>query len=41
MIIILNMHDSYCLDKRLRNRPEQTISIITDKGLDCLYNVVF
>lgn len=33
--------DNYCLDKRLRNRPEQTISIITDKGLDCLYNVVF
>lgn len=30
MIIILNMHDK-----------EQTISIITDKGLDCLYNVVF
>ena len=33
--------DNYCMDKRLRNKPEQTISVITDKGLDCLYNVVF
>ena len=33
--------DSYCMDKRLRNKPEQLISVITDKGLDCLYNVVF
>ena len=33
--------DAYCMDKRLRNKPEQLISVITDKGLDCLYNVVF
>lgn len=33
--------DNYCMDKRLRNRPEQVISVITDKGLDCFYNVVF
>ena len=32
--------DNYCMDKRMRNRPEQTISVITNKGLDCLYNVV-
>lgn len=32
--------DSYCMDKRLRNKPEQTISVITKNGLDCLYNVV-
>lgn len=33
--------DSYCMDKRLRNKPEQVVSVITDKGLDCFYNVVF
>lgn len=33
--------DSYCMNKRLRNSPEQLISVIADKGLDCLYNVVF
>ena len=33
--------DNYCMDKRLRNRPEQVVSVITDKGLDCFYNVVF
>lgn len=32
--------DNYCMDKRLRNKPEQVISIVTEKGLDCLYNVV-
>lgn len=33
--------DQFCMDKRLRNKAEQTISVITEKGLDCLYNVVF
>lgn len=33
--------DNYCMDKRLRNKPEQTISVITDKGLDCIYDVKF
>lgn len=31
--------DNYCLDKRLKNRPEQTISIIDSNGLVCLYDV--
>lgn len=31
--------DSYALSKRLNNRPEQTISVITDDGLDCIYDV--
>lgn len=34
-------NDNYCLEKRLKNRPEQTISVVTDKGLDCLYDVKF
>lgn len=37
----LSGNDNYCLDKRLKNRPEQTISIITKDGLDCLYDVKF
>lgn len=31
--------DSYCMDHRIRNKPEQTISIVNEDGLDCLYNV--
>lgn len=31
--------DSFCMDKRLANSPEQTLSIITSEGLDCLYDV--
>ena len=31
--------DNYCLDKRLKNRPEQTISVIDENGLVCLYDV--
>ena len=37
----LSGSDQFCMNKRLKNKPEQTISVITDKGLDCLYNVVF
>ena len=33
--------DNYCMDLRLRNRPEQTISVVTDVGLECLYDVKF
>lgn len=32
--------DQLCMDRRLRNKPEQTISVITKDGLECLYNVV-
>ena len=35
----LSGSDSYCMDKRLRGKPEQVISVITDKGLDCNYDV--
>ena len=31
--------DNYCLDKRLKNRPEQTISVVDSNGLVCLYDV--
>ncbi len=31
--------DNYCLNKRLKNKPEQTISIIDDNGLVCLYDI--
>ena len=33
--------DEYCMDKRLRNKAEQIISVITDEGLDCIYDVKF
>ena len=33
--------DEYCMDKRLRNRAEQIVSVITDDGLDCIYDVKF
>ncbi len=33
--------DNYCMDLRVKNSPEQTISVITEKGLDCLYDVKF
>ena len=37
----LSGSDNYCLDKRLKNKPEQTISVVTNDGLDCLYDVKF
>lgn len=37
----MSSSDNYCLDKRLRNKAEQTISVITDDGLDCIYDVKF
>ena len=37
----LSGSDSYCMDKRLRNKPEQLLCVITDNGLDCIYDVKF
>ena len=37
----LSGSDSYCMDKRLQNRPEQLIAVINKNGLDCLYDVKF
>lgn len=31
--------DNYCIDKRLRNKPEQTISVVDENGLVCLYDI--
>lgn len=31
--------DSYALSIRKKNKPEQTISVVTEDGLDCLYDV--
>ena len=31
--------DSYCMDHRLRNKPEQTVLVVTCDGLECLYDV--
>lgn len=33
--------DNYCMDKRLRGKPEQVISVITDDGLECNYDIRF
>lgn len=33
--------DNYALDLRLHSKPSQTISVITEDGLDCLYDVKF
>lgn len=32
--------DSYCMDHRLRNKPEQTVLVVNDGGVECAYNVV-
>lgn len=31
--------DSYCMDKRLKNKPEQTVLVVNDQGLDCAYDI--
>lgn len=31
--------DSYCMDHRLRNKPEQTVLVVSETGLDCLYDI--
>lgn len=33
--------DNYALDLRKNERPSQTISVVTNDGLDCLYDVTF
>lgn len=33
--------DNYALNLRLHSKPSQTISVITEDGLDCLYDVKF
>ena len=33
--------DAYCVDKRISGRPEQTVSVIGESGLVCLYNINF
>lgn len=37
----LSGSDNYCMDLRLKNKPEQTISVITENGLECIYDVKF
>lgn len=37
----LSGSDSYCMDNRLKNKPEQIIAVINNKGLDCFYDVKF
>ena len=32
--------DNFCMDHRLRNKPEQSIVIVDERGVDCVYNVV-
>ena len=32
--------DSYCMDRRLRNNPEQTVLVVNKDGVECAYNVV-
>lgn len=31
--------DSYCMDNRLRSKPEQAVSVIGNSGLECVYDV--
>lgn len=31
--------DNYAIDHRLKNKPEQTVSVITNDGLDCIYDI--
>ena len=38
----LSGSDSYCMDKRLRNKPEQVVAVVDEKnGLDCFYDIKF
>lgn len=31
--------DSYCIDKRLRNKPEQNVLVVNAYGVDCCYDI--
>lgn len=33
--------DTYCVDKRLKNKPEQTVIVVNSSGVDCIYDVKF
>lgn len=33
--------DNYCMDMRIKNKPEQTISVVTENGFECLYDIKF
>lgn len=33
--------DGYCMDKRLRNKPEQTVVVFNRDGVECLYDIRF
>lgn len=37
----LSGSDSYCMDHRLQNKPEQTITVINSDGVECIYDVRF
>ena len=37
----LSGSDNFCMDLRLKNKPEQTISVVTENGLECLYDIKF
>lgn len=37
----LSGSDNFCMDKRLRNRPEQVIAVFGNEELDCVYDVKF
>jgi UDP-2,3-diacylglucosamine pyrophosphatase LpxH len=32
-------NDNYCLDKRLLGRPEQTVLVMNNDGIECLYDI--
>lgn len=35
----VNGSNTYCMDKRLRNKPEQNALVVTDRGVDCCYDI--
>lgn len=37
----LSGSDNYCMDMRIKNKPEQTISVVAENGLECLYDIKF
>lgn len=37
----LSGSDDYCMDHRLQNRPEQTITVVNSGGIECIYDVKF
>lgn len=37
----LSGSDQYCVDHRLNNKPEQTITVVNEDGIDCIYDVKF